>query len=246
MTQRYRIDISYDGTAYAGWQVQPRDMTVQQKLEETLAELTQQRTKVHGSGRTDQGVHARRQVAHFDLARPRSPRMLKRGLNALLPDDVRILRATRAPADFHARRSARSKQYRYYIWNDDIVPPFLRNYRTRVRRELDIEAMRRAASYLRGRHDFAAFAANSKQAVEDTVRHLRELQIKKHGHEVVLIAQGEGFLYKMVRSLAGWLIRVGEGREFPDDTPAVLESRRRTSRVTTARPEGLFLWDVRY
>jgi len=243
---RYRIDISYDGTAYAGWQVQPRDMTVQQKIEEILGRLTQGNSRVHGSGRTDQGVHARRQVAHFDVKKEIDPASLRRGLNALLPDDIRILKATRVNSDFHARRSAVSKEYRYFIWNADIVPPFVRKYRCRIRGKLDIAAMSAAAECLKGRHDYAAFTANSKRGMEDTVRDLYELRVDKHGSEVVIVARGEGFLYKMVRSLVGWLIRVGEGTEPVSETKVILDSCLRTSRVSTARAHGLFLWDVWY
>ena len=243
---RYRIDISYDGTAYAGWQVQPRDVTIQQKIEETLARLTQQKPKVHGSGRTDQGVHARRQVAHFDLKKNVAPESLRRGLNALLPADIRVLKATVVSADFHARCSTVSKEYRYFIWNGDIVPPFIVKFRHRIRRKLDIAAMAMAAEMLRGRHDFAAFTANSKRGKEDTVRDLHELLIRKRGCEVVIIARGEGFLYKMVRSLVGWLIAVGDGSEPVSETTRVLDSRVRTSRVKTTRANGLFLWDVKY
>lgn len=240
------MDVTYDGTAYAGWQIQPRDATVQSRLEDALRELTQLATKVHGSGRTDQGVHARRQVAHFDLRKDLSPAIVRRGLNALLPDDIRVLDVKRVGADFHARGSAVSKEYRYFIWNGDMVPPFLRHYRLRIRQPLDIEAMRKAAALLRGRHDFSAFTANSKRGMEDTVREVHDLRVEKRGREVVIVAGGEGFLYKMVRSLAGWLISVGQGDEPAPATVEILESRRRTSRVRTAMAHALFLWDVTY
>ena len=244
--QRYRIDIAYDGTAYAGWQVQPNGVTVQEKLEQALFELTRQRTKVHGSGRTDQGVHARAQVAHFDLADARDPKALAKGLNALLPGDIRVSRPARADVAFHARRSAVSKEYRYFIWNAENVPPFLRLYRTRVKNRLDVGAMQQAADRLCGRHDFAAFTANPNRPVESTVRTLHELRVARRGSEITIAAVGEGFLYKMVRSLAGFLIRAGEGTICPSETGTILSSRRRTARVETAPPEGLFLWHVTY
>jgi len=245
-TRRYRIDISYDGTAYAGWQMQPDGVTVQAKLQEALSALTGEKPRVHGSGRTDRGVHARRQVAHFDLAAARPTGPLARGLNALLPADIRVSRAVRAAPDFHARRSAVRKEYRYFIWNGEEVPPFVRLYRTRVRTPLDVRAMRAAAALLEGRHDFAAFTANPNRPVPDTVRTLESLRVSRRGPEIVIRATADGFLYKMVRGLAGLLIRVGEGAVSLAETGEILASRRRTARVETAPPQGLFLWNVTY
>ena len=244
--QRYRLDIAYDGSAYAGWQIQPNAMTVQQKLETVLTQLTGESRKVHGSGRTDQGVHARRQVAHVDLIKPMTGEAIRRALNALLPADIRVQRVVRAASDFHARRSAVRKEYRYCIYSGEIVPPWLRLYRTAARRPLDVSAMRQAAKLLKGRHDFAAFTANPKCVVESTVRNLMDLTVAKRGAEITIRATGNGFLYKMVRSLAGFLIRVGEGTVAPDEAKVILASRKRTAAVPTAPPEGLFLWNVWY
>ena len=244
--QRYRFDIAYDGSAYHGWQAQPDGGTVQQTIEAAIQEITGETTKLHGSGRTDQGVHARKQVAHADLAAAIVPASLSTGLNAILPRDIRILRLSTAPALFHARRSAVGKEYRYFIWNADIVPPFLRHYRTHVRHRLDVAAMRTAAATLVGQHDFAAFTANPNRPVESTVRKLRRLTVTRRGSEIIISAVAEGFLYKMVRSLAGFLIRVGEGAVPLSEARTILESRRRTARVPTAPPEGLFLWNVQY
>jgi tRNA pseudouridine38-40 synthase len=167
-------------------------------------------------------------------------------LNALLPPDIRVLGVRRAGSDFHARRSAVGKEYRYFIWNADVCPPWLRRYRTLVTRPLDIASMREAAAALEGRHDFAAFTANPNRVVESTVRELYALRVTRRGREITIRAHGEGFLYKMVRSLAGFLIRVGEGGAPPDEARRILESRTRTARVPTAPPEGLFLWKVFY
>ena len=243
---RYKMVVAYDGTEYAGWQVQPNGFTVQEAIQKVLAQITGETLKVHGSGRTDQGVHARAQVAHFDCVKDRDPVILCRGLNALLPPDIRVTRVSQTRPDFHARRSTVNKEYRYFIWNHDVVPPFLRRYRTRVRQPLDVEAMRKAAALLCGEQDFAAFTANSKRADECTVRHLMELSVSQRGREIVIRAVGDGFLYKMVRSLAGWLIRVGNGSVEPEQSLDVLESRVRTACVRTAPPEGLFLWRVKY
>lgn len=243
---RYKIIVAYDGTAYTGWQIQPNGVTIQEHLEAAIYELTQERTRVHASGRTDQGVHARKQVAHFDLQKAFPYVSLHTGLNSLLPADIRILSVQRSDPSFHARRSAKSKEYRYFIWNADVVPPFLRKYRTHVRKKLNAGAMKKAASYLVGTHDFTAFTANPNRVVASNVRKLFELKIMKHGSEIVIIANGEGFLYKMVRSLAGFLIRVGEGTIPPSKAREILLSRKRTAHVPTAPPEGLFLWNVCY
>lgn len=243
---RYKLTISYDGAAYAGWQIQPDHLTVQEVLQNAVRQIAGEDVVVHGSGRTDQGVHARQQVAHLDLRERAMPAKLCGGLNAVLPADIRILKVAKAADSFDARRGAISKEYRYFIWNGQTVPPFLRLYRTHIHNPLDTEAMAKAASYLAGRHDFAAFTANPNRAVESTVRHLTELSVKRRGHEIVIIAKSDGFLYKMVRSLAGFLIRVGEGAVPPSEARGILSSRVRTNRVPTAPPHGLFLWNVEY
>ncbi len=226
--------------------MQPGYSTVQGCLETALARLANGPVKLHGSGRTDQGVHAAGQVAHCDLPFAIPPANLERALNALLSTDIRVLRVHYAPADFHARCSAVGKEYRYFIWNGPALSPFLRLYRTSVRVPLRIGAMRRAATLLVGFHDFAAFSANPNRLQASTSRHLRRLTVSRRGAEVMIRAEGEGFLYKMVRSLAGFLIRVGSGAAAPDDALTILHSNIRTARVPTAPPQGLFLWHVRY
>lgn len=243
---RYKLTLAYDGSAYAGWQVQPGRPTVQGTLEKALAAIAGGAVKAHASGRTDQGVHAAGQVAHIDLPRPWKGADLRRTLNALLPPDIRLLSVSRVASDFHARRGAAGKEYRYMIWNGEVLPPFLRRYRTHIRQPLDVRAMRAAARLLVGRHDFAAFTANPNREVESTVRHLTKLAVRRHGREITIAARGEGFLYKMVRSLAGLLIRVGLGAVPPAAAGAILRSRERTARVPTAPPEGLILWRVKY
>jgi tRNA pseudouridine38-40 synthase len=246
MTGRYRISLAYDGTAYAGWQVQPGQATIQGELERVLEQLVGQPVRVHCSGRTDAGVHAHEQVAHFDLAEPADIRRLQHGMNALLEADIRILRAARCSPEFHARFSAVGKEYRYHFWTGAVMPPPLRLYRTHEPGRLDIAAMREAASYLVGHHDFAAFSANPNREVDGTVRRLETLDVRSRGSEVTVIAAGEGFLYKMVRSLAGFLLRVGRGEVAPEHAREILASKVRTARVPTAPPQGLFLWKVFY
>ena len=244
--RRYRIVISYDGTAYAGWQIQPNGVTIQEKLEAALHQLTGEKCKVHGSGRTDQGVHAHRQVAHFDLHTRFPPRSLPRAMNSILPLDIRVMSAAMADPSFDARRHAAGKEYRYFIWNAEIMPPTYRNYKAQVKTLLNVDAMREAAGLLVGEHDFAAFTANPNREVETTVRALYDLKVTRRGREIIITARGSGFLYKMVRSLAGFLIRVGQGAVPPSETRAILLSRTRTARVPTAPSQGLFLWNVDY
>jgi tRNA pseudouridine38-40 synthase len=245
--RRFKMTVAYDGTAYAGWQVQPNRPSVQQTIEETLAGIVGHVVKIHGSGRTDQGVHARGQVAHVDLACRMNAVSVGRALNARLPQDIRILKVVRARPDFHARRSAAGKEYRYFVWNDATVLPDKRLYAAHVYRPLDVAAMREAAQRFVGRHDFASFTANPQREVETTVRTIFAFAVNRRGKEIVFRVSGEGFLYKMVRSMVGFLIRVGEGAEAPEAVSELLEScAPRKARVPSAPPQGLFLWRVWY
>lgn len=244
--QKYKLLIAYDGSGYSGWQVQPGMKTIQGELEKCFHKLAGEVVKIHGSGRTDQGVHAAGQVAHVDLPGRIETRTIIKAVNALLPFDIRILQAGFAAPDFHARRSAVTKEYRYFIWNKRIMSPFLFRYRTHVRQPLDVSRMQAAAKHLIGRHDFAAFTANPYRVVESTVRTLSALAVRKRGAEIIIIARSDGFLYRMVRSLAGFLIRVGQGDLAPAEAGQILGRKTRTAVVPTAPPEGLFLWRVKY
>lgn len=244
--KRFKITVSYDGTNYVGWQVQPNGVSVQGQIETALLRLSNETVKVHGSGRTDQGVHAQGQVAHFDLEKEFTTKGIMRALNAVLPTDIRIMRCATCPADFHSRKHAVHKTYCYFIWNAPTMPPTKRFYQLHVKQKLDVEAMRKAASMLVGLHDFASFTANPKTVVYSTIRRVFDLKVRKRGSEIVIIARGEGFLYKMVRALAGWLLRVGKGEVPAEDTASILERKLRTSQVPTAPARGLFLWRVCY
>lgn len=244
--RRYLAIAAYDGTAYSGWQVQPQHPSVQGEIERVLGEIAGCRPRIHSSGRTDTGVHARAQPFHFDLPFRADIGRLHTGLNALLPDDIRITRLREAPADFHARYGCTGKEYRYFIWNGPILSPFHVRYRTWERKPLDAAAMREAARRLVGRRDFAPFSANPNREIAGTVRDLRKLDVRRRGSEIAIVAQGDGFLYRMVRSLAGFLIRVGRGELPPESADEILAHGIRTARVPTAPPEGLFLWQVFY
>ena len=243
---RFRFTVAYDGSAYAGWQIQPGQITIQQVLQDAFADLTGEAVKVHGSGRTDAGVHAVGQAIHLDTHFCLPEKAFVRAMNVRLPRDIRVLSAELVDDSFHARKSATAKEYRYFIHQGEILLPHLRLYRAHVHGCLDIEAMRAALALLTGTHDFAAFSANPDREVESTIRTIFAASLESHDGEIVISLRGNGFLYKMVRSIAGWLIRVGQGAVSAAETEPVLASRVRTAAVPTAPPEGLFLWCVEY
>lgn len=246
-SRRFRLVLAYDGTNYSGWQVQPGLVSVQQVVEEALVATVGHVVKLHGSGRTDAGVHARGQVAHVDLVCRMGGESLLRALNSRLPADIRVLKVRVVGEEFHARRNATSKEYRYYVWNDQIVLPDKRLYHAHVYRKLDIGAMHEAAGLFVGRHDFSAFTANARRDVESTVRTIFSFTVSKRGSEVVFRVRGEGFLYKQVRSMVGFLLRVGEGAERAGAVAELLQAAEpRVARVPTAAGCGLFLWQVWY
>lgn len=243
----FKLTIAYDGTNYSGWQVQPGKTTIQGEIEAAIEATTSQKVKLHGSGRTDRGVHAAGQVAHFDIETRMTPRSMLFALNSRLPTDIRILSATRAKNDFHARRTAHSKEYRYVIFNGEILPPCERLYAVQVHRPLDMELMRKGAERFVGEHDFCAFMANPQRIVESTVREITSFTISKRGAFITFRVRGNGFLYKQVRSMVGMLIRVGHGQEKPERITELLDCKaERTARVPSAPPQGLTLWKVWY
>ena len=244
---KYRVVIAYDGTAYSGWQYQENAVGIQQVVEYVLASLEGAPVRVFGSSRTDAGVHAKGFVGHFRLTKPIPPKNLVRAMNARLTDAIRILKSAYASDSFDARLSAKGKEYRYQLYQADIMPPHLAPYWTFCHRPLDLEAMRRAASYFVGRHDFVSFAANPDRVLESTVRNVFSFDVKKAGPRYTFIVRGDGFLYKQVRSMVGFLISVGKGNESPEAVKELLDAAApRTARVETAPARGLFLWKVMY
>ena len=244
---RYRMTIAYDGTDFSGWQVQPDTATVQGELETGLQRLAGAGVHLHSCGRTDAGVHARAQVAHFDFVTPwKIPSKIGQALNAGLPDSIRVLNVRPTRPGFHARYDAHGKQYRYSIWNAPVACPLHRRHTLHVWKPLDVAAMRQAAALLEGQYDFAAFSANPGRDIDGTVRTLWRLAVRRQGPLVTRSVVGDGFLYKMVRSLAGHLIRVGLGAVPAAETQAILAARVRTARVETAPPHGLCLWSIYY
>lgn len=244
--RHFKLTIAYDGTAYGGWQLQPNGVTVQEVLEKAGETVLGSRFKVQGSGRTDAGVHAREQVASVSVTTRHSPLTLRSALNANLPADFRVLRVQEVPGKFHARFSAKGKEYRYQIDAGKVADPFLRAYAWHHPRRLSVGAMRRAARLLKGRHDFSALSANPMREIETPVRTVSRLTITRKGNVLTIAVRANGFLYKMVRSIVGALVKVGEGRLTVEQLRAVLASKKRTALIETAPAKGLFLWKVYY
>jgi tRNA pseudouridine38-40 synthase len=242
---RLRLTIAYDGGPYAGWQSQPAGNAVQDILEEAFRKIAGIRVAVHGSGRTDAGVHALGQCAHVEVFGEMDPRDWQRALNANLPPTVRIMRSCRVAAHFHARFSAKGKVYRYLVRNRPILPPHEFGRVWHVPQALDIGALRRAASVLTGRHDFAAFCANRGKTVCKTVRTIGRIALSCHTGLITLTFEGDGFLYKMVRMLTAAMIRVAQRREDLATLRARLKKGAPKSNHV-APPEGLYLVRVLY
>ena len=245
--RKYKVVIAYDGTDYSGWQYQDNATGIQQVVEDVLAYLEGAPVRAFGSSRTDAGVHADGFVAHFHLTKPIPPKNLVRAMNSRLPESVRILKAAYAKEDFDARLSATGKEYRYQLYQADIMPPKLVPFWTFCHRPLDLEAMRDAAMRFVGRHDFVSFAANPNRELESTVRNVFSFEVRKSGPRYVFIVRGDGFLYKQVRSMVGFLVSVGKGNERPEAVTELLEAKApRTARVETAAARGLSLHKVFY
>jgi tRNA pseudouridine38-40 synthase len=246
---RLKLTIAYDGANYAGWQIQKIGLGVQQVVEEAIAKIFQQQIRIHGSSRTDTGVHARAMIAHFDLPDDRLRMPMNKvalALNAQLPEDIRVMEAREAAEDFHARFDAKGKEYRYFVYNHPAMDPLLRRQAWHVPQKLDLAAIRKAATYFKGKQDFAAFANNRNYAMETTVRTLFRCELKKAGPILTFIIEGDGFLYKMCRGIVGTLIQCGAGKFPPTDIAKMLAAKDRRMAGMTAPAHGLVLWKVFY
>lgn len=244
---RWKCTVAYDGTAFEGWQSQPGGRTVQDFIEGRLEQLFHRRVPIHGSGRTDSGVHARAQVFHFDADWPHGPDALLKAFRSGYPDSIQVHAAETAGRDFHARLSAVNKRYVYQFHEGHAGPFETRWYWSTGYRRLDEAAMNAAAAALLGRHDFSAFTANPRDGREDDpVRDLRVLEVRRDGPRLYLAAEADSFLFRMVRSLAGCLFDAGIGKLSPQDVAEIRDSRTRTNRVQTAPARGLFLDRVDY
>ncbi len=243
------LTIAYDGTAYAGWQVQPGQRTIQEELEQALARLTGQTVRVTGSGRTDAGVHALGQVAGFQTTRTMPPDVFQRALNALLPQDIAIVSAAEAVPDFHPIRDSLSKRYRYLIDDGPVRDVFSRRYSWHYRRRLDDARMAVAGAHLRGRHDFSSFETAGAER-PDSIRTISHLSVVRgrdaEQNRITIEVEADGFLYNMVRAIVGTLVEVGRGAQTPEWVAEVVEAADRSRAGPTAPPQGLFLLWVKY
>lgn len=265
---KYALTLSYDGTDYVGWQIQPHGTSIQGKVEEALRLLLRAETRIFGAGRTDAGTHALGQVAHFST--PESPPLFGknqldrekflRHLNGLLPYTIRALKIIPVPDDFHAQYSAHRKTYHYHLWLDPVLPPFVRNYRHHVRTPLNLSLLEEALHYYVGTHDFTSFAnvgsslprpslseePHPEQGKRGAVRTLLRFDLVPQEGGVRLECEGEGFLYKMVRNCVGTAVEVALGKRKKEEIPLLLTQKRREAAGAAAPAKGLFLVSVSY
>ncbi|MFY7842578.1 MAG: tRNA pseudouridine(38-40) synthase TruA [Rhabdochlamydiaceae bacterium] len=244
----HKIAVAYDGTAYSGWQHQSSQLSIQQVIEHSLSTVLREPIKIQGSGRTDAGVHALEQIAHFHSSPILDLRRTIFSLNALLPKDIRILSLQATTDDFHARFSCLSKVYQYHL---DLSPhrnPFKRFYSYRPFFPIDLDLMREGFRYLVGEHDFSSFShqANKGSAAINPIRHLYRIDLIENTDDVYLEFEADGFLYKMVRNLTAALLAVGNKKIKPVDLEFLREKKNRSLLPQTAPPHGLFLFKVKY
>ena len=250
MSKRLKLIVSYDGKAFAGWQSQANGNAIQDRVENAFQQITGEHLRVHGAGRTDAGVHALGQCAHVDLIDVRgwTPARWQAALNGLLPATIRIERCGFVSQNFHARFSAIGKTYRYRVWNGPVLSPLENGRAWHIPIELDIKKLRTAAEKLVGEHDFAGFAANRGTRETHTVRTIHSVRVRRAGSLMSIDFEGSGFLYKMVRMLAGILVEVGLGKSSGREIPKRLRaSRKLKSKARLVAPaHGLYLVRVRY
>lgn len=244
--KNYKMVIQYEGTRYQGWQKQEStENTVQGKLETILGKLCGCRIEVHGSGRTDAGVHAYGQTANFHAQLDMSEAEIMEYINRYLPEDIAVISLMEAPERFHSRLNAKQKVYRYRILNSSIPHVFERRYLYEVPEKLNLQAMQEAAEALCGTHDYKAFTS-AKRGRKSTVRTIHAITVEKQGEEIWITFQGDGFLYHMVRILTGTLLEVGKGERKPKEMQAVLASKKRENAGYLVPGKGLALMRVDY
>lgn len=243
--KRIMIVVAYEGTKYCGWQSQPNQITVEEVINRELSNLLGEPIQVIGASRTDSGVHAMGNVAVFDTETRIPAEKICYALNRSLPEDIVIQSSREVPADFHPRHCDSYKTYEYKIWNADFIQPFNRKYTHFVYRNLDIEAMQTAAKDFLGTHCFTSFCSIHTQ-VQDHVRTIYSLEVLKDGHLVTIRIRGNGFLYNMVRIIAGTLIKIGMHEIPATCIPSILEAENREAAGPTAPAQGLMLVGIEY
>jgi len=251
MLRNLKLVVSYDGSPYSGWQVQPGRATIQCTLADAIERITGERTMPQGSGRTDAGVHALAQVATFTTSSSIPSGNLVKALNSVLPASIRALAVEDVPEGFHARHSAKAKTYEYRLYRGDVCPPFLANFVTHHPYPLDESAMAEAAGRVVGEHDFTSFAAvdPEKGLAEEHASNVRTIfssDWRRNGDEFIYRVRGSGFLHHMVRNLVGTFLLVGKGTLKPSDLDDILAARKRSAAGATAPAEGLYLVSVEY
>ncbi|MBO5353368.1 MAG: tRNA pseudouridine(38-40) synthase TruA [Lachnospiraceae bacterium] len=243
--KRIMIVVAYEGTKYCGWQSQPNQITVEEVINRELSRLLGEKIEVIGASRTDSGVHAMGNVAVFDTETRIPPEKICYALNRSLPEDIVIQSSREVPLDFHPRHCDSYKTYEYKIWNADFIQPFNRKYTHFVYKNLNVEAMRQAAQDFLGTHCFTSFCSTHTQ-VQDHVRTIYSLDIIKEDHLITIRIRGNGFLYNMVRIIAGTLIKIGMN-EMPENCiPSILEAENREAAGPTAPAQGLMLIGIEY
>lgn len=246
MNQNYKLTIQYDGTRYKGWQSQKStDITIQGKLNDVFSKLEGKPVEVQGSGRTDAGVHAVGQTTSVHLSVDMPIAQIMEYVNHYLPEDIGVVAMEEAPDRFHARLSAVRKTYVYRIFNSSLPNVFERKWMYTIEKTLDIEAMRKAAEYLTGTYDFAAFCTNHGKK-KSTVRTIYQIEILKEKEEVDIRITGNGFLHNMVRIIVGTLTEVGQGKRKPEEMQAILNTKKRENAGITMPAKGLTLQSVEY
>lgn len=240
-----KLTIEYDGTNYAGWQKQKNALSIQEVIESALYKLTGEMTEVIGSSRTDAGVHAKGFVGNFHTVSSIPGEKFKNAVNSMLPSDIVIIKSEDASSEFHARFDSTGKRYKYYILNRNEPSAIYRNFVYHHRPTLDVELMKSACPYFIGAHDFAAFRSLGS-SVKTTVRTISKLEVYKDGDIIIIDIAGNGFLYNMVRIIAGTLINVGRGKLSPLEISAIIESKDRTRAGSVLPARGLCLEEVYY
>lgn len=243
--KRIKLTVAYDGTNYCGWQIQKNGLAVEEVLNNTLSKFFNQEITVIGASRTDSGVHAMGNVAVFDAEVTMPPEKISYAINNLLPDDIRIQKSEEVSPDFHPRYCDTRKTYEYRIYNNQFPDPLVRLYSHFVYFPLDEKKMQEAANYLIGEHDFKSFCT-PKPDVENTVRHIYDIQVCRQGNMVTIRINGNGFLYNMVRIIVGSLMKVGMGMIPPEEMKNILEAKDRAKAGHKAAACGLTLVGVEY
>ncbi len=246
MMRTIKLTIEYDGTNYLGWQVQPKGPTIQRVLEETLKKITGEEVRLIGSGRTDAGVHAFGQVAHFKTHSKISLHSMARALNSLLPPDIVIRRVREVDENFHARKSCKSKIYEYRILNRNLRSAFYNKYAWHIPQKLNLKEMKEATRYLIGEHDFSSFRSVGTPTQTATRKVIRAEWKKGRDGLLYFEIEANGFLKQMVRAMVGTLVEVGRGRLSPEEFQEILQSKDRRKAGPTAPAHGLLLKEVKY